>query len=78
MKSTRPAIPTVPGRLDAEEAPMQVWTNAMLKLDPKTIGLPGSPTQVRRIFAPERNKGEVIMGEGIRSDNAVGAMFTND
>ncbi len=66
----------MPGRLDAEEAPIQVWTNAVLKLDPKTIGLSGSPTQVRRIFAPERTKGEVIMGEGDQKDTAVGAMFT--
>jgi len=71
-----PRYPTVPGRLDAEEAPIQVWTNAMLKLDPKTIGLSGSPTQVRRIFAPERTKGEVIMGEADQKDTAVGAMFT--
>lgn len=71
-----PRYPTVPGRLDAEAVPVQVWTNAVLKLDPNTIGLLGSPTQVRRIFAPERKKGEVIFGEGDQKDAAVGTMFT--
>jgi electron transfer flavoprotein beta subunit len=32
-------------------------------LAPETIGLNGSPTQVRRIFSPERAKGE-ILGDG--------------
>jgi len=42
-----PRYPTVPGRLDATEMNLPVWTNSVLKLDPKTIGLQGSPTQVR-------------------------------
>jgi electron transfer flavoprotein beta subunit len=71
-----PRYPTVPGRLDAEEVQIQMWTNAVLKLDPNTIGLLGSPTQVRRIFAPERKKGEVIIGEGDLKDTAVTTMFT--
>ena len=70
-----PRYPTVPGRLDADEVPVQVWSNAVLKLDPNTIGLLGSPTQVRRIFAPEREKGEVIMGEAEYRDQAVETCF---
>jgi electron transfer flavoprotein beta subunit len=70
-----PRYPTVPGRLDAEEAQVQVWTNNILNLDPNTIGLLGSPTQVRRIFAPEREKGEIIMGEGEERDKAVEISF---
>ncbi|MDX1778080.1 MAG: electron transfer flavoprotein subunit beta, partial [Thermodesulfobacteriota bacterium] len=70
-----PRYPTVPGRLDAEEAPVPVWNNGFLKLDPKTIGLQGSPTQVRRIFAPEREQGEIIPGEGENKDTAVKNMF---
>ena len=70
-----PRYPTVPGRLDAAEAEMPVWTNNVLKLDPKTIGLQGSPTQVRRIFAPEREKGEIIPGEGGNKDQAVKTMI---
>ena len=54
---------------------VEVWTNAQLKLDTATIGLPGSPTQVRRIFAPEREQGEIMMGEGENRVKAVGAFF---
>jgi electron transfer flavoprotein beta subunit len=69
-----PRYPTVPGRLDAEEAAMPLWTNNVLKLDAKTIGLQGSPTQVRRIFAPEREKGEIIPGVGEHRTEAIKMM----
>jgi electron transfer flavoprotein beta subunit len=59
-----PRYPTVPGRLAAETGTVTVWDNKTLKLDENTIGLKGSPTQVRRIFSPERAKGEII-GDGI-------------
>jgi len=70
-----PRYPTVPSRLDADEIEIKVWTNNVLKLDPNSIGLMGSPTQVRRIFAPEREKGEMMMGEGDQKDTAVEAAF---
>ena len=70
-----PRYPTVPGRLDAIDTELTVWTNNVLKLDTKTIGLQGSPTQVRRIFAPEREKGEIIPGEGENKKQAVETMF---
>ena len=70
-----PRYPTVPGRLDADDIKVEVWTNAQLKLDTATIGLPGSPTQVRRIFAPEREQGEIMMGEGDDRAKAVEACF---
>lgn len=70
-----PRYPTVPGRLDAAELDMPVWTNNVLKMDPKTIGLQGSPTQVRRIFAPEREKGEIIPGEGENKNQAIETMM---
>jgi electron transfer flavoprotein beta subunit len=66
-----PRYPTVPRRLYAEEVQIQVWTNEMLKLDPNTIGLKGSPTWVKRIFAPEREKGEIVMGLGKEKEEAV-------
>jgi electron transfer flavoprotein beta subunit len=59
-----PRYPTVPMRLAAETATVSVWDNKVLKLDENTIGLKGSPTQVRRIFSPERAKGEII-GDGV-------------
>ncbi|MFC2002225.1 electron transfer flavoprotein subunit beta/FixA family protein [Chloroflexota bacterium] len=59
----QPRYPTVPLRLMAEDATVVLWDNNEVKLDVETIGLKGSPTQVRRIFSPERAKGE-ILGDG--------------
>jgi electron transfer flavoprotein beta subunit len=59
-----PRYPTVPMRLASETAEVSVWDNKLMKLDENTIGLKGSPTQVRRIFSPERVKGEII-GDGV-------------
>ncbi|HEY77654.1 MAG TPA: electron transfer flavoprotein subunit beta/FixA family protein [Dehalococcoidia bacterium] len=58
-----PRYPTVPMRLMAEDAPVLLWDNQEMGLASETIGLSGSPTQVRRIFSPERAKGE-ILGDG--------------
>ncbi|HEY33556.1 MAG TPA: electron transfer flavoprotein subunit beta/FixA family protein [Dehalococcoidia bacterium] len=60
----RPRYPTVPMRLMAEGAEVMLWDNKVMQLDEETIGLRGSPTQVRRIFSPERVKGE-ILGDGL-------------
>jgi electron transfer flavoprotein beta subunit len=60
----QPRYPKVPMRLAAETATVAIWDNKVLKLDENTIGLKGSPTQVRRIFSPERAKGEII-GDGV-------------
>jgi len=62
----RPRYPTVPRRLMAEDAPMKLWNNKEMKLSEETIGLKGSATQVRRIFSPERAKGE-ILGDGVNN-----------
>ncbi|HXY74670.1 MAG TPA: electron transfer flavoprotein subunit beta/FixA family protein [Dehalococcoidales bacterium] len=59
----KPRYPTVPMRLTAENAQVNVWDNKVLQLDEKTIGLKGSPTQVKRIFSPERAPGEIV-GDG--------------
>jgi electron transfer flavoprotein beta subunit len=59
----KPRYPTLPMRLAAEEAPVPLWDNKVMQLDESSIGLKGSPTQVRRIFSPERAKGEII-GDG--------------
>lgn len=59
-----PRYPTVPMRLLAEEAEVTLWDNKVMQLPDDVIGLKGSPTQVRRIFSPERPKGEMI-GDGL-------------
>jgi electron transfer flavoprotein beta subunit len=70
-----PRYPTVPGRLEAAEVKLTVWNNDVLKLNKETLGLNGSPTQVRRIFAPQRDKGEIIEGEGDKKEQAVETVF---
>jgi electron transfer flavoprotein beta subunit len=60
----KPRYPTVPMRLMSETAEVLVWDNKVMKLDESSIGLKGSPTQVRRIFSPERTKGQ-ILGDGV-------------
>lgn len=59
----QPRYPTVPARLAAEEAEISVWDNGVLGLPADRIGLKGSPTSVKRIFAPERRMGEIV-GDG--------------
>ena len=60
----RPRYPTVPRRLAAQDAEVEVWNNRVLQLDEQSVGLKGSPTWVSRIFSPERAKGEII-GDGV-------------
>jgi electron transfer flavoprotein beta subunit len=62
----RPRYPTVPMRLMSEEAQVRVWDNKFMRLDEQTIGLKGSATQVRKIFSPERAKGQ-ILGDGVNA-----------
>jgi len=59
----KPRYPKVPMRLMAESATVALWDNKEMELSEETIGLKGSPTQVRKIFSPERAKGE-ILGDG--------------
>lgn len=60
----RPRYPKVPMRLAAQQAPIPRWDNGVLRLNPDTVGLKGSATQVRKIFSPQREKGE-ILGDGL-------------
>ncbi|MGZ3595206.1 MAG: electron transfer flavoprotein subunit beta/FixA family protein [Syntrophales bacterium] len=60
----KPRYPSVPMRLEAEDHILTVWDNKIMKFDPQQIGLKGSPTTVRKIFSPERAKGE-ILGDGV-------------
>jgi electron transfer flavoprotein beta subunit len=66
----RPRYPTVPMRLLSQAGEIEVWSNRVLKMDVREIGLKGSPTWVSRIFSPQRDKGEII-GDGV--NDPVGA-----
>lgn len=70
----RPRYPTVPMRLAAAGAKVPLWDNKVLGLDPAGIGLKGSPTQVNRIFSPEREKGE-LLGDGFNAPEEAAGML---
>ena len=59
-----PRYPVVPMRLASLDATVPLWDNKVIALDPETIGLKGSATQVRKIFSPERVKSEIV-GDGL-------------
>jgi len=60
----KPRYPSVSRRIFSEEISIPIWNNYFMKLDPNTIGLNGSATTVKRIFAPEKQKGEIYAEDG--------------
>lgn len=62
----KPRYPSVGGIVDAyREREVKVWTAEDVAADISKIGLDGSPTQVKRTFAPEpKGEGEIISGTG--------------
>ncbi len=69
-----PRYPTVPMRLMAQDAQIWLWDNKVMNLDVNTIGLKGSATQVRKIFSPERAKGE-ILGDGVNDPDGAARLL---
>jgi len=62
----RPRYPIVPMRLMSQGVTVTLWDNKEMKLPEEEIGLKGSATQVRKIFSPERAKGEIV-GDGLNN-----------
>jgi electron transfer flavoprotein beta subunit len=59
-----PRLPSLKGLLRAKSAKITLWSQKELNLDPKKIGLCGSPTQVVKIFTPQpRVGGQILRGE---------------
>ncbi|RKY62178.1 MAG: electron transfer flavoprotein subunit beta [Candidatus Latescibacterota bacterium] len=59
-----PRLPSLRGKMRARKAQIPVWTVQELGADPSRVGLAGSPTQVVRVFTPERRaQGEILQGE---------------
>ncbi|MHA1769469.1 MAG: electron transfer flavoprotein subunit beta/FixA family protein [Candidatus Thorarchaeota archaeon] len=54
-----PRLPNIMGIMKAKSKPFTEVNAETLGTDPSLLGLNGSPTQVRRIFPPERKKGGV-------------------
>ena len=59
-----PREPTVRMQMMAEDAEVTLWDNKLMELPEESIGLKGSPTQVRKIFSPIMPESE-ILGDGI-------------
>jgi electron transfer flavoprotein beta subunit len=59
-----PRLPSLRGMMRAKNAVITVWSQKELNLDPQSIGLCGSPTQVVKIFTPaQRAGGQILKGE---------------
>ncbi|MBI4181055.1 MAG: electron transfer flavoprotein subunit beta, partial [Chloroflexi bacterium] len=72
----QPRYPTVLMRLMSEDAKVTIWNNKVMNLAEETIGLKGSATQVRRIFSPERTKGE-LLGDGVKQPEETAHLLIN-
>jgi electron transfer flavoprotein beta subunit len=51
-----PRMPSLKGKMAAKKAEIKKMSAADIKADENNLGLKGSPTQVRNIFAPEAKK----------------------
>jgi electron transfer flavoprotein beta subunit len=59
-----PPYASLPGVIGGLRAGIPVWGVGNMELDAGEVGLAGSPTQVRRIFAPPaRERGEVLTAD---------------
>lgn len=54
-----PRLPNIMGIMKAKKKPLEEVNVTTLGINPDSIGLKGSPTTVRRVFAPERRKGGI-------------------
>jgi electron transfer flavoprotein beta subunit len=55
-----PRLPSLKGKMRAKSAKIQLLNAKELDLEEDRLGLKGSPTQVVKIFSPERRKGGAI------------------
>lgn len=49
-----PRLPSLRGKLTAKNTVIPVWSASEIKADPDLVGLAGSPTQVVKIFTPQK------------------------
>lgn len=52
-----PRLPSLKGKMTAKKTEIKKWTSSDIQADADKIGLKGSPTQVKNIFAPEAKRG---------------------
>jgi electron transfer flavoprotein beta subunit len=59
-----PRLPSLRGIMKSKSHKITIWTNAELALDPNSVGLAGSSTQVVKVFFPQRiSKAEMLTGD---------------
>ena len=59
-----PRLPSLRGIMKSKSHKIVTWTNADLGLNPNSVGLNGSSTQVIKVFFPQRvSKAEILTGE---------------
>jgi electron transfer flavoprotein beta subunit len=51
-----PRLPSLRGKMTAKKAEIKKWNISDIQADENKLGLKGSPTQVKNIFAPEAKK----------------------
>lgn len=57
-----PRLPSLKGKMAAKKAEIKKWGASDIGADEKDLGLGGSPTQVKKIFAPEARKDRMMLG----------------
>lgn len=62
-----PRLPSLKGKMNAKKAVINKLTREMIDADEKDVGLKGSPTMVKNIFAPSSNKDRKML-EGTPED----------
>jgi electron transfer flavoprotein beta subunit len=59
-----PRLPSLRGIMKSKSHKITTWSNADLALDPNSVGLAGSSTQVIKVFFPKRvTKAEILTGD---------------
>ena len=71
-----PRYASLPAVIRGLRAKIPVWGIEQAELDASEVGLAGSPTQVRRVFAPpQRERGEILSGENGKPDRAANLLL---
>jgi len=72
----KPRRASIDGILRAQKAEVELWNKDTIGADPARLGLPGSPTIVRKMFIPKpRGRGEIFDG---RNDPASAARWLKE
>lgn len=60
-----PRVPSLKGKMKAKKAVVKILNAEEIEADPSCIGLPGSPTQVVKVFPPEPRGARAILNGDI-------------